>query len=197
MKITKKAVGKALPTYTYLNKYYYGEHFSGLLDGKQRLLSAFAEYDSNGTVSITIYGIGEGMQRNHFYRRECIEITDLIEEYMSDETLRKVCVDTIAQLLNLLEQKVFDGIAENINDIIPSMLNVCPSIYNNKRMFILYDLCEQAYSEWFSIYEDECSVTIDNNKILVCETRKPMTITEIALLTRQAIERVVPDYLNK
>ena len=67
MKVTIKAVLKALPRFDWLRREYMFPGETGYAHGRGYLASAYADIEEDGSVEITLYAVGDAMERRHYY----------------------------------------------------------------------------------------------------------------------------------
>lgn len=105
MKITKKAINKALPCVRYFNKWYVPHGFAGILPGNSSTLaSVIFRVDEYGDVIERDYGVGDGYIPED-YRMDgvCVDVTDVIEKWMRGNVSREEVVDEIQKKFKELE----------------------------------------------------------------------------------------------
>lgn len=78
---TLKSINRELPRFDWLRRNYMFHGELGMAHGMGYLMSAFANLDENGDVdSITLYTVGDAMERRHYYRMDgVVDITESIE----------------------------------------------------------------------------------------------------------------------
>lgn len=97
MKVTKKAINKALPSIRYFNKCFVPHGFIGLMpENVSTLASVIFRLDKDKNVIERDYAIGETKEPED-YRMEgvCVDASDVIENWMRGNMSRNEVVETI------------------------------------------------------------------------------------------------------
>ena len=80
-KVIIESVLKALPRFDWLRREYMFPGETGFAHGRGIISSAYADADEDGNVRITLYAVGDAMERRHYYGEDgTVDITDEIEE---------------------------------------------------------------------------------------------------------------------
>lgn len=107
MKVTKKAINKALPSIRYFNKCFVPHGFIGLMpENVSTLASVIFRLDKDKNVIERDYAIGETKEPED-YRMEgvCVDASDVIENWMHKQISREEVVDEIQQLFAEWEEE--------------------------------------------------------------------------------------------
>ena len=107
MKVTKKAINKALPSIRYFNKWYVPHGFIGLMpENVSTLASVIFRLDEDGDVIERDYAIGEAQEPEDYHMEGvCVDASDVIENWMHERISRKEVVDEIQQLFAKWEEE--------------------------------------------------------------------------------------------
>ena len=107
MKVTKKAINKALPSIRYFNKWYVPLGFIGLMPKNvSTLASVIFRVDKDGDVIERDYAVGDACEREDYYMDGCcVEASSVIAEWMYGEISRKDVVDEVQLLFTKWEEK--------------------------------------------------------------------------------------------
>ena len=85
MKTTIKSINAHLAPVTYYARHYILHDFSGVMpEDAEYLGTVVAEYDSETgeCTGIYDYATGDAMQERHYYGRDCVDITSIIEDWI-------------------------------------------------------------------------------------------------------------------
>ena len=107
MKVTKKAINKALPSVRFFNKAYVPFGFSGVIpENAFTMASVVFRVDENGDVIERDYAVGDAYEREDYYMDGCcVEASSVITEWMDGEISRKDVVDEVQRLFTKWEEK--------------------------------------------------------------------------------------------
>lgn len=105
MKVTKKAINKALPSVRFFNKAYVPFGFSGVIpENASTMASVVFRVDENGDVIERDYGVGDGyLPEDYHMEGFCVDVADTIERWMWGDMSRSEVVDKIQKLFKELE----------------------------------------------------------------------------------------------
>ena len=67
MKVTIKNIMKALPRFDMIRMEYMFPGETGTAHGRGYLAAAYADVHDDGSVTVTIYSVGDAMKRQHYY----------------------------------------------------------------------------------------------------------------------------------
>lgn len=103
MKITRKSINAVLPRLDELRRKYLLPGSTGRIPypHMQHLRCVMLDFDSatEQATSCTVYGVGDALERDHYYGKDCIDITECVIGWMHDYDVdRKTCVEAIWQL---------------------------------------------------------------------------------------------------
>lgn len=70
MKVTIKNIMKALPRFDTIRREYMFPGETGYAHGRGYLSAAYADVHDDGSVTITLYAVGDAMERRHYYNEE-------------------------------------------------------------------------------------------------------------------------------
>lgn len=97
MKMTKATIKKGLPRITYLRRWYRLQGTTGIIyPGTMTFMCAFIDLDDG---LVTVYGYGDGISERHLYLRNCVDITDIMVDWLRGEIDRGEVVDMIQTLV--------------------------------------------------------------------------------------------------
>ena len=107
-RITKKQINKELPRRDYFRRVYRLSSWTGIIEKYVKTFESAYAYVEDGDITIYDYGYGDAKERKVVCpdsNAESIDITDIIEEWMSwnSVTTRKDVVDSIYELVNELK----------------------------------------------------------------------------------------------
>ena len=107
MKVTKKAINKALPNIRYFDRWYVPHGFAGLMpENASTLSSVIFRVDEDGALIERDYGVGDAYEREDYYMDGCcVEASSVITEWMDGEISRKDVVDEVQRLFAKWEEK--------------------------------------------------------------------------------------------
>lgn len=107
MKVTKKAINKALPSIRYFNKWYVPHGFAGMLpENASTLASVVFRVDEDGDVVERDYAIGEAQEPEDYHMEGvCVDASGVIENWMHERISREEVVDEIQQLFAKWEEE--------------------------------------------------------------------------------------------
>lgn len=107
MKVTKKAINKALPSIRYFNKWYVPHGFIGLMpENVSTLASVIFRLDKDENVIERDYAIGEAQEPEDYHMEGvCVDASDVIENWMHERISREDVVDEIQQLFAKWEEE--------------------------------------------------------------------------------------------
>lgn len=105
MKVTKKAINKALPSIRYFDRWYVPHGFAGLMpENASTLSSVIFRVDENADVIERDYGVGDGyLPEDYHMEGFCVDVADTIERWMWGDMSRSEVVDKIQKLFKELE----------------------------------------------------------------------------------------------
>lgn len=107
MKVTKKAINKALPSIRYFNKWYVPHGFAGMLpENASTLASVVFRVNKDGDVVERDYAIGDAKEPEDYHMEGvCVDASDVIENWMHERISREEVVDEIQQLFAEWEEE--------------------------------------------------------------------------------------------
>ena len=107
MKVTKKAINKALPSIRYFNKWYVPLGFIGLMPKNVSTLpSVIFRVDKHGDVIERDYAMWETQEPEDCHMKGvCVDASDVIENWMHERISREEVVDEIQQLFAEWEEE--------------------------------------------------------------------------------------------
>lgn len=107
MKVTKKAINKALPSIRYFNKWYVPHGFAGMLpENASTLASVVFRVDKDGDVVERDYAIGDAKEPEDYRMGGvCVDASGIIENWMHERISREEVVDEIQQLFAKWEEE--------------------------------------------------------------------------------------------
>lgn len=104
MKVTKKAINKALPSIRYFNRNYVTLGFTGILPENAHTLASVVFRVNGENVVARDYAIGEAYEREDYYMEGCcVEASSIIAEWMDGALSREEVVDEIQEKFKKLE----------------------------------------------------------------------------------------------
>ena len=97
MKVTKKAINKALPSIRYFNKWYVPHGFAGMLpENASTLASVVFRVNKDGDVVERDYAIGDAKEPEDYRMGGvCVDASDVIENWMRGNMSRNEVVETM------------------------------------------------------------------------------------------------------
>lgn len=99
MKVTKKAINKALPSIRYFNRNFVTLGFAGIPPKNAHTLASVVFRVNGEDVVARDYAIGESYEREDYYMDGCcVEAASVITEWMRGEISRKDVVDEVQRL---------------------------------------------------------------------------------------------------
>lgn len=107
MKVTKKAINKALPSIRYFDRWYVPHGFAGLMpENASTLSSVIFRVDEDGDVIERDYAMGETQEPEDYHMKGvCVDASDVIENWMHEQISRKEVVNEIHQLFAKWEEE--------------------------------------------------------------------------------------------
>lgn len=103
MKLTKKSINAALPRLDELRRSFLLPGSTGRIPYRymRHLRCAMLDIDpdTKQATRCVVYGVGDALESDHYYGIDCIDITECIMSWMSDDYVdRAACVSMIQDL---------------------------------------------------------------------------------------------------